>query len=326
MSVWKDGKGRYHVAVQRGGSRVHRICAPEATWRDAKRKEAELIQRFNAVTTGKVLIADAIQHWLKTEVAHHKAKRGTEGNAYALAEWIRGQSLTDIVAVAERYKKENRGIVTNSTINRRLAVLRRVANLAFRRWGWLDAPLGARIELLPENAARERFLTRSELAHLLRAIPQRSIRRAVLVAAFTGLRRGELARLRPIHVQGDLIYVQFTKSGKPRKVPVVHHIAFALRRLPFGVHADTLTHAVQRAASGVRFHDLRHTAASLLIQAGVDLYRVGTILGHSDIRTTRRYAHLAVDDLRTAVAALGRKSAQTVHTEQNQQEKKTAAK
>lgn len=314
MSVWKDGKGRYHVAVQRGGSRVHRICAPAATWRDAKRKEAELIQRFNAVTTGKVLIADAIQHWLKTEVAHQKARKSTEGNAYALADWIKGKTLQEIVGVAEAYKLDNRGIVTNSTINRRLSVLRRVANLAFKRWGWLDRHLGAKIELLPENAARERFLTRAELARLLRSIPQRDIRRAVLVAAFTGLRRGELARLRPISVQGDLIYVQFTKSGKPRRVPVVHHIQFALRRLPFGVHADTLSHAVPRAMPGVRFHDLRHTAASLLIQAGVDLYKVGTILGHSDIRTTRRYAHLAVDDLRSAVASLGRKSAQAVHT------------
>jgi integrase len=307
VSVWKDGKGRYHVAVQRGGVRVHRKCPPAATWRDAKRKEAELEQRFKAVTTGKVLIADAIQHWLKTEVAHQKARKGTEGNAFALADWIVGKALQDVVSVAEAYKRSHRGLITNSTINRRLAVLRRVSNLAYKRWGWLETPIGAKIELLPENPARERFLTRSELAVLLRGIPNRQMRKAALVAAFTGLRRGELARLRPINVQGDLIYVGNTKTGRPRVVPLVHHIAFALRRLPFGVHADTLTHSVQRALPGVRFHDLRHTAASLLIQSGVDLYRVGAILGHSDIRTTKRYTHLAVDNLRTAVATLGRK-------------------
>jgi integrase len=313
MSVWKDRNGRYHVAVQRGGSRVHRICPPAATWRDAKRKEAELEQRFDSVAAGKVLIADAIQHWLKTEVAHQKARKSTEGNAYALAEWIKGKSLQNVGEVANAYKAANRGLVTNSTINRRLAVLRRVANLAYRRWGWLQDPLGQKIELLPENQARERFLDRSELARLLRGIPNRAMRKAALVAAFTGLRRGELARLRPINVQGDLIYVGNTKTSRPRVVPVVHHIAFALRRLPFGVHADTLTHAVQRAMPGFRFHDLRHTAASLLIASGVDLYRVGAILGHSDIRTTKRYAHLAVNDLRTAVATLGRKSAQRLH-------------
>jgi integrase len=309
MSVWKDKQGRYHVAVQRGGTRVHRICPQAYTWRQAKQKESELLQRFDAVNSGKVLIADAIQHWLKTEVAHQKAKTSTEGNAYALAEWIAGKGLQEVVAVANAYKSGMRGQVTNSTINRRLAVLRRVANLAYKRWGWLSEPIGQKIELLPENAAREVFLTRNQLAQLLRAIPVRRIRRAVLVAAFTGLRRGELARLRPINVQGDLIHLKGTKNGTSRVVPVVHHIAFALRRLPFGVHADTLTHAVQRAIPGVRFHDLRHTAASLLIQAGVDLYRVGAILGHSDIRTTRRYAHLAVDNLRAAVATLGKRAA-----------------
>lgn len=310
MSVWKDKDGRYHVAVQRGGNRVHRICPQAATWRDAKQREAELLRSFDAVSAKKVLIADAIQHWLKTEVVHQKARKSTEGNAFALAEWVKGRDLGNVVAVAEEYKRANRGLVTNSTINRRLAVLRRVANLAFRRWGWLEAPVGARIELLPENPAREVFLTRSELAKLLRAIPDRSMRKAALVAAFTGLRRGELTRLRPINIQGDLIYLQNTKTGKPRVVPVVHHVSFALKKLPFGFHADTFTHAVEKASKGtVRAHDLRHTAASLLVQAGVDLYRVGTILGHSDQRTTKRYAHLAVDDLRTAVAALGRKTA-----------------
>ena len=315
MSVWKDKQGRYHVAVQRGGVRVHRICPPAATWRQAKQREAELERRFEATQSGKVLIADAIQHWLKTEVVHQKARRSTEGNAYALAEWIRGKTLEDVVSVAELYKRVHRTYLTNSTINRRLSVLRRTANLAYRRWGWLKEPLGQKIELLPENAAREVFLARSDLARLLKNVGSRQARKAILVAAFTGLRRGELARLRQINVQGDLIYVGNTKTSKPRRVPVVHHIAFALKRLPFGVHADTLSHAIPAAMPGVRFHDLRHTAASLLIEQKVDLYRVGAILGHSDSRTTKRYAHLAVDDLREAVGKLGRKSAPALHRE-----------
>ena len=190
MSIWKDRTGRYHVSIQRGGKRIHRICPITATWRDAKRKESELIQRFESVSTGKVLIADAIQHWLKTEVAHQKARISTEGNAYALADWVEGETLQDVVAVAERYKRDNRGLLTGSTINRRLAVLRRVANLAYKRWGWLKEPIASKIELLPENPARERYLTRSELARLLLGIQLRAARRAALVAAFTGLRRG----------------------------------------------------------------------------------------------------------------------------------------
>jgi integrase len=54
----------------------------------------------------------------------------------------------------------------------------------------------------------------------------------------------------------------------------------------------------------LRFHDLRHTCASWLINAGVDLYTVGKILGHSGPQTTARYAHLADATLKKAMARL----------------------
>ena len=54
----------------------------------------------------------------------------------------------------------------------------------------------------------------------------------------------------------------------------------------------------------VRFHDLRHTYASWLVQAGVPLHTVGTLLGHSSPAMTARYAHLAPDTLAAAVATL----------------------
>jgi hypothetical protein len=104
MSVWKDKRGRYHVAIQRGGTRVHRICPEQATWRDAKRKEAELEQRFQAVTTGKVLIADAIQHWLKTEVAHQKAAGELKGTLTLSLNGSKEEPWKSL-PVAKEYKK-----------------------------------------------------------------------------------------------------------------------------------------------------------------------------------------------------------------------------
>ncbi|MGS0742843.1 tyrosine-type recombinase/integrase [Glaciimonas sp. GG7] len=59
---------------------------------------------------------------------------------------------------------------------------------------------------------------------------------------------------------------------------------------------------------GIRFHDLRHSAASELINAGVDLYTVGRVLGHKDPRSTQRYSHLAIDTLTVAVSKIGKKS------------------
>ena len=63
--------------------------------------------------------------------------------------------------------------------------------------------------------------------------------------------------------------------------------------------------AVKRADLGhVRIHDLRHTFASFLVKNGVPLYHVSTLLGHSDIRITQRYAHLAPEHLHDVLKRL----------------------
>lgn len=59
----------------------------------------------------------------------------------------------------------------------------------------------------------------------------------------------------------------------------------------------------------LHLHDLRHSAASELINAGVDLYTVGRVLGHKDSRSTQRYAHLAVSTLADAIGKIGRRIA-----------------
>jgi len=59
--------------------------------------------------------------------------------------------------------------------------------------------------------------------------------------------------------------------------------------------------------SDFRFHDLRHTFASSLVQKGVDLYRVQRLLGHRDGRMTQCYAHLAPENLREAIRVLDEK-------------------
>ena len=144
-----------------------------------------------------------------------------------------------------------------------------------------------------------------------------------LVAAFTGMRRGELASLRPINIQGDLVHVKLTKTMKPRVVPIVHHIQFALKRLPFRLHRDNVTHMVAKAMPGVRFHDLRHTCASFLIAGGKTLEEVGQILGHTSAQTTKRYSHLNVQHLRNTMAVLGR-TAQGLHREKAAKDEKAA--
>jgi integrase len=103
--------------------------------------------------------------------------------------------------------------------------------------------------------------------------------------------------------------VPSSKTGKPRVVPVPGPARPFLRALPLGLSYWQLhkQFSAARRKAGlphVRFHDLRHTCASWLINAGVDLYTVGRILGHSTPLTTSRYAHLSHASLKRAMAKL----------------------
>ena len=127
MSVWKAG-GKWHVGIQRDGSRVHRTSE---TRKEAKELEAKLVREARTISSGQVLIGAAIQKWLIEDVSRQKARFRTESNAYALADWVEGRPLSEIHEVAKAYKSFQRGKLANASINRRLAVLKRVARLSY---------------------------------------------------------------------------------------------------------------------------------------------------------------------------------------------------
>ena len=146
----------------------------------------------------------------------------------------------------------------------------------------------------------------------------------VLLALNTGLRRGELFSLKwsDVDLDSKILTVVATsaKSGQTRRIPLNEEALAVLTAwrnrqgnaegLVFpGADGARLTNITKSwngvikiaKLSGFNFHDLRHTFASRLVQKGVDLNTVRTLLGHSEIATTLIYAHLAPDNLRAAV-------------------------
>lgn len=123
----------------------------------------------------------------------------------------------------------------------------------------------------------------------------------------TGLRQGELFRLEPEWITEDFIILSNeTKTGKPRLIPIPDQVKDIIRALPLPL---TKSHAYQlrtewetaRKELGMdhlRIHDLRHTYASLLAQAGATLHLIGKAMGHSTPVMTNRYAHLVSDNLK----------------------------
>lgn len=141
----------------------------------------------------------------------------------------------------------------------------------------------------------------------------------VLLAMNTGLRRGELLSLRwsDIDLEARVLTVRAenAKSGRQRHVPLNSEAIKAIKtwsmrnngREVFGVADVKTAWAALVQAAGLenfRFHDLRHHFASKLVMSGVDLNTVRELLGHSDIKMTLRYSHLAPDHLAAAVARL----------------------
>jgi integrase len=219
-----------------------------------------------------------------------------------------------------------------STINRELGVISKAYSLAVEDWELLsgnDKPFG-KMPYLPENNERTRWLKPEQEIALLECSPI-WLSELILFAVNTGLRKGELLDLQwdRVNLIAKTIYIENTKSGNPRTLPL-NKIALDLLKAKdknrnnvvnfrnnyvFLSNANTklLGDNVRRAflsavtKAGIEdftFHDLRHTYASRLAQAGVDLYKISKLLGHKDIRMTQRYSHICTDSLRGAVEIL----------------------
>jgi integrase len=308
MSVYFDQRDQlWRVQVQKNG---RRLSTTARTREEADQLEAGYRRDLFLSRIGerpRRTIEDALLNWLDHEAKGLGSRKQTESHARALVGFVEGKPLEDLAQAWQDYRAAHPQL-TNSTLNRRGAILRRVGNLAFK-WGWIDAPIGAKIELLKENPARQIYLTRAQFTRLVKACDYAPARDAMTIAAYAGLRLGEIMRLTPSSIRDDLIHVAISKNGKPRVVPVHQAARAALRRLPIPCKWRWILRHFERAraAAGlphIRFHDLRHTNASWLIQADADPVTVRDLLGHSSLAVTGRYSHLSTAHLRKAVRRL----------------------
>ena len=211
---------------------------------------------------------------------------------------------------------------SDATINRHFSFLRHVLMLAVKDGKLTQNPVSG-LKFFPE-VKRTRWLAGDELERL-RNVMQHSEWKLVAFAIETGLRRGEQFRLRwdQVDLENGVLTLPLPKGGKTRHVPLSEEAKTILRSFDSFLRSawvfpglNDVTQSMdsraflrrsfepglrQAGITGVCWHSLRHTAASRRIMAGVDLVSVKEILGHRDIQTTLRYAHLAPGHLRDAV-------------------------
>jgi integrase len=188
--------------------------------------------------------------------------------------------------------------------------------------------------MLKEPRPRERYLTSEELAEVLKAARQQSelMYAAVMFAVGVGCRQSEQLRVRwgDIDRATQTVAIRVTKTDTNRRAHLPPAVLTALKGLyrknvvpipsrfvfadadgtPLPAHTLIDRWEKIRAAAGVpsaRWHDLRHCAASYLLQGGATLAEVGHQLGHLSTATSARYAHLLPGSKPTGADALDKK-------------------
>lgn len=233
-------------------------------------------------------------------------------------------------ALAYRDAPDNADAIRSrkASANRILTVLRAILNKAYEDEHVPSDEAWRKVKPFEKvDVPRVRFLSPSEAVRLVNAC-QPDLRQLVQAALNTGARYSELAgaNVSDFSKQSRTLFIQPGKSGKARHIPLTDEGVKLLESCSKGKvgsdalftreggavwgknhHVRALLEAcrVAKIIPAVGFHELRHTYASILAQAGADLLTISKLLGHADTRvTSRHYAHLTDRTLANAVNAL----------------------
>jgi len=230
-----------------------------------------------------------------------------------------------------------------ATVNREMAYLRRLLNIAERN-GWINKnpfKCGDALIHVADEKKRERVITQEEEINLLnQCVGFRAHLRPIIIAALdTGCRLGELLKLRwkDINFDAGVITIQAfnTKTMRERQISITMRLEHELKRLwalshehenlVFGI-SNNIRQGFRNACKeaklfGLRFHDLRHTHATRLDDLGFSLAKIGMQLGHTQLQTTLRYVNRDKASIKQVANALDgfNKESPIVHEQQTQE-------
>lgn len=274
--------------------------------------------------------------------------RRNKDAAKHLRGYFKGSNMTKLDAPSVRgYIERRQGEgVSGDTIARELSVLSAAINYCRTELEWeLPNPVLKRKPKPTE--ARVRWITHEEADKLLAASPAH-LADFIRLALHTGCRKQELLGLEwsrvDLHARQFYLHGGHTKTGKRRTIPlnreayaaIISRARFRAEHCPdspwvFAHEDGKRIRDVKRSFgtacgnAGIRdfrIHDLRHTCAAWLVSAGVPLTEVRDLLGHSSVKMTEKYAHLAPENVRAAVAVLEGLSHDPVTVKRGKKEKR----
>ncbi|HEX9173093.1 MAG TPA: site-specific integrase [Telluria sp.] len=264
---------------------------------------------------------DAAAKWLD-ETSHKRTHHDDVLKLRWLAQYLEGKLLTDVTRdVVAAIGARKRAVASPATANRHLALIRAILRRARDEWEWIEkAP---KIKLYREAKRRVRWITPEQAQALLAELPEHQ-REMVLFALATGLRQGNVTGL--CWSQVDLarrtawVHGEDVKNGDDLHVSL-NDLAMSVLGRQRGKHPERVftyrgkpikwantrgwrSALVRAGIATFRWHDLRHTWASWLIQHGTPLYDLQEMGGWKSAEMVRRYAHLAPAKMAQNAAAI----------------------
>lgn len=280
-------------------------------------EDAPEITLDEAMGTYAMNVAMSQPSWRSTKSQAHNLLKGLKRTT--LASELSDAGLTTYIA-------KRRATVANATVNREIQLLRRVLNYARRNLKMQVAALDWEAHILPEPKGRVRELTLDEERRLFEHLPD-DLAALVEFCLLTGCRVGSAIRLewRDVDLGQRIVVFRNMKGGEHHTIPMTARLRNLIANQPRLLHINnvftykyrgldrkrraftlngwtkTWYKALEAAKiEDFRFHDLRHTAASRQTRAA-GIESAQKLLGHKDISTTQRYAHVNMDDLLKAM-------------------------
>jgi integrase len=319
-----DSSGRYRREKAGSKSAAMSLVDKRRTEALQGKKLPETLRR--AVVSFPEIARDALEYSKAHKVP--AAARADGWHMDTILGWFRERAAADVLPqdierrLSELGEEEE---LKPATLNRYRALLSLTYSIAMRN-GKVSLNPARLVRLRQENNARVRFLSAEEEKALRSKIRETySDGEAEFdLALHTGLRRGEQYRLRwqDVNLKTGILTIPRSKHGEKRHVPINSTARAALgvlrkRRTGPGYVCPGVEEERERdwrrwfeeavplaGVDNFRWHDLRHTFASRLVMAGVDLRTVQELLGHKTITMTVRYSHLAPRHLQEAVERL----------------------
>ena len=329
MSVYKRGR-YFYMNFTVNGIRVFKStkCTTKREAKAVANAERQKILKQSKMTPqekgAQALLSDAVEQTYESKWKHGKDSQRSYRRAQNVMQIVGNIKLADITdtTVAKLTKSlESRGSST-ATVNRYLASLKTILKQ-------MQQPTGF-ISLRKERKGRIRVLSKEEETRILELLRKDHEGKRIYYAEFadlvevlldTGMRLSEGLNLhyRDIDLTVGLITIWINKGDRPRSIPMTSRVRAILEARqeqnpvkPFTIRdhqAETAWRWVRKEMnleSDKEFviHATRHTCASRMVNAGVDIFVVQQVLGHASIATTQVYAHLAPKKLADAVAVL----------------------